>query len=216
MTSGALRVLALFDKPDPLEGPFFEETLYVTPSRETEAVQKAIVDTCRQAVRALGLHHGPVHAEMRVNDEGVFMLEIAARPIGGLCAQALRFKTPSHEEVLTLEDVVVLHAAGAMPVHLVPAGPASGVMMIPSPGAGVLESVTGIEQAARIPFITGVEITAKRGEHLVPLPEGASYPGFIFAEAPDSASVETALRRAHAELRFTILAALPALIPSRS
>jgi hypothetical protein len=206
MTNGELSVLALFDKPDPLEGPFFEETIYVTPSREPAAVQQTIVDTCTQAVRALGLTHGPVHAEMRVNDEGVFMLEIAARPIGGLCARALRFTT------LTLEDIIVLHAAGAMPQHLEPATPASGVMMIPTPAEGVLESVTGIDQAKRTEFITGLEITAKQGEHLIPLPEGASYPGFIFAEGPDPASVESALRRAHAHLRFNILASL---FPSR-
>jgi hypothetical protein len=198
----------LFDKPDPLEGPFFEETIYVTPSREPAAIREAIVETCHEAVRALGLKHGPIHAEMRVNDEGVFMLEIAARPIGGICARALRFGR------LTLEDVIVLHAAGTMPKRLDPAAPASGVMMIPSPGAGVLESVTGLEQAKRVEFITGIEITAKHGEHLIPLPEGASYPGFIFAEGPDALSVEAALRRAHAEIRFTILAALPALSPS--
>jgi hypothetical protein len=148
---------------------------------------------------------------MRVNGEGVFMLEIAARPIGGLCARALRFKTPGLP--LTLEDVIVLHAAGAMPSNLEPASPASGVMMIPSPGDGVLQSVDGVEQARCIELITGIEITAKRGEHLIPLPEGASYPGFIFAEGPNAATVEAALRRAHAELRFDLLAALPALTP---
>jgi biotin carboxylase len=205
MTNGELRVLALFDKPDPLEGPFFEETIYVTPSRETQAVQKAIFQTCAQAVRALGLTHGPIHAEMRVNEKGVFMLEIAGRPIGGLCARALRFTTQS------LEDLIVLHATGAMPAHLEPATPASGVMMIPTPADGVLESVAGVDEAKRTAFITGVEVTAKQGEHLIPLPEGASYPGFIFAEGPDPASVESALRRAHAKLRFTVLATLPAL-----
>jgi len=208
MSNGSLRVLALFDKPDPLEGPFFEETIYVTPSRQPAAVQIAIVETCEEAVRALGLTHGPIHAEMRVNEDGVFMLEIAARPIGGLCARALRFKT------LCLEEAIVLHATGALPTRLDAATPASGVMMIPSPGAGVLESVRGVEEARRVDFITGIEITAKPGEHLIPLPEGASYPGFIFAEGPDAASVEAALRRARDELRFTLLASLPALRPA--
>jgi formate-dependent phosphoribosylglycinamide formyltransferase (GAR transformylase) len=208
MTGGELRVLAIFDKPDPLEGPFFEETIYVTPSRESADTQRAIVDTCRRALKALGLAHGPIHAEMRVNSEGVFMLEIAARPIGGLCARVLRFR-PS----LTLEELVILHAADAMPERVTPASPASGVMMIPAPGAGVLRSVAGVEQAANEPRITGIEITAKQGERLVPLPEGASYPGFIFAEAPDPAQVETALRNAHALLHFELMTALPTLLP---
>jgi hypothetical protein len=206
MTDGDLQVLALFDKPDPLEGPFFEETIYVTPSRETAQTQRAIVETCRAATRALGLMHGPVHAEMRVNEQGVSMLEIAARPIGGLCARALRFM-PS----LALEDLVVLHAVGAMPSDPQPAAPASAVMMIPAPGAGILDAVEGEDRARRIPFVTGLEITAKRGEKIVPLPEGAGYPGFLFAEAPDPATAEAALRHAHAELRFRLLAALPTL-----
>ena len=132
MTRGELEVLAIFDKPDPLEGPFFAETIYVTPSRESAATQGAIVVAARDAVRALGLYHGPIHAEMRVNAAGVHILEIAARPIGGLCARALRF-----EGDLTLEELVILHAIGEMPDSLVAARPASGVMMIPVPGAGV-------------------------------------------------------------------------------
>ena len=204
MTRGELEVLAVFDKPDPLEGPFFEETIYVTPSRESPGIQTAIVDMARQAVRALELYHGPVHAEMRVNAEGVYMLEVAARPIGGLCARALRFAGG-----LTLEEVIILHAIGKMP----PAGltlspPALGVMMIPVPRAGVYESVTGIEEALRTPGIGDVVITAKTGQKLLPLPEGASYTGFIFAGGEDPASVESALRTAHSRLRFEIFASL--------
>jgi carbamoylphosphate synthase large subunit len=203
MTRGTLRTLALFDKPDPLEGPCFEETIYTTPSRESEAIQNAIGATCEQAIRALGLYQGPIHAEMRVNYEGVFMLEIAARPIGGLCARALRFRD------LTLEDLIVRHAINDMSDDLRPASPASGVMMIPTPGAGVLESVSGVEAAREVPWVTDVAITAKRGEKLIPLPEGASFAGFIFAEGPDPLTVENALRAAHARLAFGILGVLP-------
>ena len=202
MTRGELDVLAIFDKPDPLEGPFFEETIYVTPSRESREIQSAIVDTTRQAVRALELYHGPVHAEMRVNAQGVYMLEVAARPIGGLCARALRFAGG-----LTLEEVVILHAIGNMPPEgLTLSPPALGVMMIPVPRAGVYESVTGIEEALRTPGVDDVVITAKIGQKLVPLPEGASYTGFIFASGDDAASVESSLRTAHSRLQFEIFA----------
>ncbi len=203
MTRGELEVLAIFDKPDPLDGPFFEETIYVTPSSESREVEGAIVDAARQAVRALQLCHGPVHAEMRVNAEGVYMLEVAARPIGGLCARALRFTAGQ-----TLEEIVILHAIGKMPGVLTLSPPALGVMMIPIPRAGVFESVTGIEDALRTDGVDDVVITAKTGQKLVPLPEGASYPGFIFASGDHPAAVERSLRTAHSLLRFGILGAL--------
>jgi biotin carboxylase len=203
MTRGELKVLAIFDKPDPLEGPFFEETIYVTPSRESREIQSAIVDTARSAVRALGLDHGPVHAEMRVNERGVYMLEVAARPIGGLCARALHFAGG-----FTLEEVVILHALQNMPAALSLSPPALGVMMIPVPRAGVYESVTGIEEALRTDGVDDVVITAKTGQKLVPLPEGASYTGFIFASGDDAAAVETSLRTAHSRLQFDIFATL--------
>jgi biotin carboxylase len=206
MTRGEFEALAIFDKPDPLEGPFFEETIYVTPSRVSREVQAAIVDATRRAVRALELYHGPIHAEMRVNERGVFMLEVAARPIGGLCARALRFSGG-----LTLEEVVILHATGKVPHDLTLSPPASGVMMIPVPRAGVLESVAGIEEALLTPGIDDVVITAKTGQKLLPLPEGASYTGFIFAGGDEPAFVEGALRTAHSKLRFEILASLPVM-----
>lgn len=201
VTAGRLRTLAIFDKPDPLEGPFFEETIYVTPSRESESVRQAITAAAQQAVTALGLTDGPVHAEMRVNDRGVWMLEAAARPIGGLCARALRFNGG-----VTLEEVILRHALGEALPALTLDGPASGVMMIPVPGHGILESVTGHEGDE------DVVITAKLGEHLVPLPEGKSYPGFIFARGATPADVERNLREKHARLRFQLLSALPILV----
>jgi biotin carboxylase len=203
MTRGELNVLAIFDKPDPLEGPFFEETIYVTPSRESREIQDAIVETTGRAVRALGLEHGPVHAEMRVNAHGVYMLEVAARPIGGLCARALRFASG-----LTLEEVVILHAVGNMPSQLNLYSPALGVMMIPVPRAGVYASVTGVEEALRTDGVDDIAITAKIGQKLVPLPEGASYTGFIFASGDEAAAVEASLRTAHSRLHFDILATL--------
>lgn len=203
MTRGELEVLAIFDKPDPLQGPFFEETIYVTPSRESDEIQYAIVETTRKAVRALGLCHGPVHAEMRVNAAGVWMLEIAARPIGGLCARALRFNGG-----LTLEELVVLHAIGKMPANLALASPALGVMMIPVPRAGIFESVSGVDEALRTPGVDDVVITAKPGQKLLPLPEGAGYTGFIFASGREPASVERSLRTAHSRLCLEIFDSL--------
>jgi biotin carboxylase len=206
LSHGRFETIALFDKPDPLTGPFFEETLYVTPSRSPLSVQAAIVETARRATAALGLTHGPVHAEMRVNQSGVWMLEVAARPIGGLCAQALRF-----ESGLSLEEVVLQHAAGDPIRTLRLSPPARGVMMIPIPEAGVYSGLEGLDAALGTPCVENVVITAKEGQALIPLPEGASYLGFIFAAGDTPEQVERALRNAHARLRFTILEALPVI-----
>ncbi len=204
MTRGELRVLAIFDKPDPLEGPFFEETIYVTPSREPAGVQAAIVEAVRQAARALGLWHGPVHAEARVNEQGVWMLEVAARPIGGLCARVLRFLSEDGAAEITLEDLLVRHAVSRMPDPLMPARAASGVMMIPIPQPGIYRGVAGLEAARETAGIEDAIIAAVAGQRLEPPPEGGSYLGFLFAGGPDAAFVEAALRGAHGKLDFDI------------
>ena len=199
LTGGQLRVLAIFDKPDPLDGPYFEETIYVTPSREPDETQRDIVRTTESALKALGLTHGPVHAEMRVNSRGVWMLEVAARPIGGLCARVL----PG------LEVLILRHAAGQDVSDIAMPGDAAGVMMIPIPREGIYVSTEGLEQAKSTTGIEDVIITAKEGQKLVPLPEGTSYLGFIFARAHSPVEVERALRTSHEQLRFEIAAALP-------
>ena len=208
LTHGRLQIHAIFDKPDDLNGPFFEESIYVTPSRECEATQRLIVAATERAVFALGLDHGPVHAEMRVNAEGVWMLEVAARPIGGLCAKSLRFAGG-----VTLEELILGHATGEDVSHLVREMRASGVMMIPIPKNGVYHGVSGVEEAAATPCITEVAITATEGQRMLKLPEGASYLGFIFGAGETAAQVESALREAHARLRFEIATDLPVFGP---
>jgi len=204
MHQGALQVLAVFDKPDPLDGPFFEETVYVTPSAAPDGTRAAIVDAVTRAAAAIGLEHGPIHAECRVNAEGVFVLEVAARPIGGLCARSLRFRrTASPEPLAPLEEVLLRHALGEAPAWR-REEVASGVMMIPIPRRGLFRGVDGVEAARRVPHIADIQITAKPDQRLLPLPEGASYLGFIFARASRAADVDAALRAAHAGLHFTI------------
>lgn len=200
LDQGKLTVLALFDKPDPLDGPFFEETIYVTPSRLPAAVQAAIADCAGRAAHALGLRMGPVHAELRVNDQGPWMLEVAGRSIGGLCGQTLRFDADQ-----SLEELILRQACGLPIPSTQRAGRASGVMMIPIPQAGILAGVDGVDAARAVPGIEEVTITARLHYPLGPLPEGDSYLGFIFARAERPGEVETALRAAHACLRFTVL-----------
>jgi biotin carboxylase len=206
VTHGDLRVLALFDKPDPLDGPFFEETIYVTPSRLEAAVQEAIAEATRKAVAALGLREGPIHAELRVNERGPWLLEVAGRSIGGLCSSILRFGTD-----VCLEELILRHAVGLELPSLEREQRAAGVMMIPIPRAGILRNYGGLEEAQAVSGVEGVEITAKRHYPLVPLPEGASYLGFIFARGDTPAAVEEALRAAHRRLSFDIRPELPVL-----
>lgn len=199
LDSGQLTVLALFDKPDPLDGPFFEETIYVTPSRLPAVTQNAIAETVAQAARALGLHQGPVHAELRVNERGPWMLEVAGRSIGGLCSQVLRFGVDE-----SLEELILRQACGLPLPSTQREQQAAGVMMIPIPMAGILQRVEGIEAAQATPLVEGVEITARVNYPITPLPEGESYLGFIFAKGATPAAVEAALRLAHSRLTFHI------------
>ena len=205
MNHGALDVLAVFDKPDPLDGPFFEETIYLTPSNTPATTQKAIVNAVTTAAAALGLSHGPIHAECRVNASGVYILEVAARPIGGLCARALRFK-PRHAagQTISFEELLLRHALGEASTEWTREPRASGVMMIPIPHRGIFKGVSGLDAAKEVPAVEDVRITAKPDQVLIPLPEGSSYLGFIFARAERAADVDAALRAAHQCLTFTV------------
>jgi biotin carboxylase len=204
LTDGRLQVLAIFDKPDPLEGPYFEETIYVTPSRAGRVVENALVVAVQRAVTALGLTRGPVHAELRWNGKAAWILEVAARPIGGLCARALRLGNG-----MPLEELILRHALGENVANVKRADGASGVMMIPIPKGGIYQSVAGVEEARAVEGIEDVIITAKEGQEILPLPEGATYLGFIFARGDSAAEVEEALREAHGRLRFAIATTLP-------
>lgn len=199
LSAGALQVLALFDKPDPLEGPFFEETIYVTPSRLPAQTQCAIATRTAEAAAALGLREGPIHAELRVNDDGVWLIEMAGRSIGGLCSTVLEFGAG-----LSLEELILRHAVGLPLPSTERISDAAGVMMIPIPKGGILRDVRGVAEAAAVPGVTGVEITAPLNQPLTPLPEGASYLGFIFARAASPELAEAALRAAHERLTFRI------------
>ncbi len=199
LTHGQLEILTIFDKPDPLDGPYFEETYYITPSRLDAPTQQTLLETISAACAAYGLREGPIHAECRINEQGVWILEVAARTIGGLCGRLLRFGTGS-----SLEELVLLHALGERPALNKEAGGA-GVLMIPIPQAGILRRVEGISAAEKVPYIEEVVIDVREGYELVPLPEGASYLGFIFARAPSAAQAEAALRAAHACLQVVVM-----------
>src|SRR3989454_2098140 len=205
VTQGALQGLAIFDKPDPLDGPFFEEPTYVTPSRRARTAQQEIAACAQAAVAALGLREGPIHAEVRHNDRGAWLIELAARPIGGRCSGALRFESrdaAGEMREASLEEIVIRHALGMELPTLQREQQAAGVMMIPVPGAGVLRHVRGVEEAQVVPLVEEVVITMHPGQTLVPWPEGSRYPGFIFARGGTSEAVEAALRAAHARLEF--------------
>ncbi|HMD98876.1 MAG TPA: ATP-grasp domain-containing protein [Terriglobia bacterium] len=214
---GRLQVLAIFDKPDPLEGPFFEETIYVTPSRLELEAQAAIIKALSRAVTALGLYHGPLHAELRLNARGAWMMEVAARSIGGLCSRALRFDSPRLgpdlgprvERVASLEEVLIHLALGADVRDVRRERAAAGVMMIPIPGPGIYEDVEGMEEAVGRPGVEDIIMTARPAQRLVTLPEGSSYLGFIFARGESPQLVEESLRGAHQKLHFVMATALP-------
>jgi biotin carboxylase len=206
LRDGKLQVLALFDKPDTLNGPFFEETIYVTPSRLAPRIQCQVADCTQKAAGALGLSEGPIHAELRINDLGLWILEVAARSVGGLCSRTLRFGVG-----MSLEEIIIRYCLKIETWPPVREQSAAGVMMIPIPRAGYLHAVSGEQEARQVPGIAEVTITAKIGHKLIPLPEGSSYLGFIFARGQSPEQVESALRLAHQELQFEISPTLPVL-----
>ena len=201
LRGGTLEPLAVFDKPDPLEGPYFEETIYVTPSRLPPETLGAIVRMTTDAAAALELVEGPIHAELRTDGGRAWVLELAARSIGGLCSRALRFGVG-----VTLEEVILRHALGLPIDDLRRESAASGVMMMPIPRAGILEEVRGQDRARAVPGIAGLELTIGPGRHVKPLPEGDRYLGFLFARADGPEGVEQALRTAHGHLEIVISA----------
>lgn len=200
LDGGALRVLALFDKPDPLEGPYFEESIYVTPSRLASRVREEIFGCAAESIRALGLSEGPVHAEFRVNEHGPWLLEVAPRPIGGLCSRVLRFGP----ERMFLEELLIRKALGLPGADFQRESDAAGVMMIPVPRSGVLQNLEGLPEALSVPGICEIQITARLRDFIAAWPEGSSYLGFIFARGETPDFVERALREAHGRLQFTI------------
>ena len=204
LTRGRLRVLALFDKPDPLEGPFFEESIYVTPSRLSKEMRHVVVEAVRRAAAAVRLSEGPVHAELRVHDGEARMIEIAGRSIGGLCSRVLEFGLG-----VSLEEIILRHALGQDVDGIESESKAAGVMMLPVPEGGLFQGYSGVAEAKKIPGVEDVVITAKKGDILTPLPDGASYPGFIFARGEEPGKVEQSLRTAHSLLRMRVQEVLP-------
>jgi hypothetical protein len=209
LTEGQLRVLAIFDKPDSLEGPYFEETIYVTPSRLSSGEQTAIEKSFGDAVRALGLSHGPVHGEFRLNEDGVWPIEVAARPIGGLCARALRFQGAGKEEFFGLEELLLRHALRLAGHDAAREEVASGVLMIPVPASGILEKSDGADEARGVTGVTELEITARLHDYIAAWPEGSSYLGFLFARGETAEEAEASLREGHSRLKIGIAPRLP-------
>ncbi|PYU28641.1 MAG: hypothetical protein DMG31_19655 [Acidobacteria bacterium] len=209
LEAGHLRVLALFDKPDPLDGPYFEESIYLTPSRLASGTQEQIFRCAAESVQALGLSEGPLHAEFRLNDQGPWILEVAPRPIGGLCSRVLRFGP----QRIFLEELLIRKALGMPDADVQREPDAAGVMMIPVPRSGVLENIEGLQRALTIPGICEIQITARLHDFIAAWPEGSSYLGFIFARGGTPDFVEAALREAHGALRFTIAPRLPVAHP---
>ncbi len=210
LTGGHLQTLAIFDKPDPLDGPFFEETIYVTPSREPAAIQAGVAEHVARAAQALALYQGPIHAECRITQAGkIYVLEVAARPIGGLCSRVLSFVRGADGSRESLESVLIRHALGQSIDHYTREPQAAAVMMIPIPRRGVYKGVSGEDRAHGIPGITEIRVTAKTDQLLEPLPEAGSYLGFIFARAPRASDAEMAVRKAFGHLRFEIARELP-------
>ncbi len=194
--AGEFHLLMIFDKPEPLIGPFFEETYYLTPSQLESAQIQELINEVSRCCHAYNLTHGPVHAEARITQTGVVLLELAARTIGGQCGQLIEFSTCQK-----LEELVILGMCGIKP-ELPSSVESAGVLMIPVAKSGLLKRVEGMTDALQVEFIRDIEIHIQAGYELIPLPEGSSYLGFIFAQAPSYQQTYDALKKAYDKLNF--------------
>jgi biotin carboxylase len=199
LVDGALRVFAVYDKPEPLDGPFFEETVYTVPSELDEGRLSQVSATVQDATRALGLTNGSVHAELRLGGARPYVIDLASRSIGGRCSKVLHFRSGR-----SLEEIVLLAALGDDLGELELESGARGVMMMPIPRAGTVRSVAGQREVLSRPGIDGVELSVPLGGPVVPLPEGDRYLGFIFAHGQDTRAVTAELRAAYQDLRIVI------------
>jgi hypothetical protein len=203
LSGGNWQTIIIFGKPNPLEGPFFEETIYIAPPDLEIGVKRNMIEVVRRACAVYGLEHGPIHAECRVNEAGVWLIELTPRTIGGKCSRLFELGTS-----VALEDIVILNSLGRQ-VSISPPTEFIGVMMIPVPGPGIVRRIEGINAASSVEHIEAIEIDVKPGQQLVPWPEGSSYPGFIFARGSRSQLVLNALNKAHKTLRFVLAPQLP-------
>ncbi|MGH8872596.1 MAG: ATP-grasp domain-containing protein [Acidimicrobiia bacterium] len=189
---GELTPLALFDKPDAVDGPYFPETILVTPTRLDERAQTECRRVASAALAAIGITHGPVHIEMMVEGDTVRVIEVAARSIGGLCSRSLNFGLLG----TTLETLILRNAIGMEKPELRREHTASGVLMIPIPRPGHFVAIEGLDRVRELEHISAIDITTPPGSLLLPPPEGDRYLGFIFARAGEREPVEAALRQA--------------------
>lgn len=196
MIEGTFHLLTIFDKPEPMAGPYFEETYYLTPSRLENKCKQTLINEMASCCKAYGLKHGPVHAEARITTSGPVLLELAARTIGGQCGQLIEFSLQQK-----LEQLVILGMSGRLP-EITDKADAAGVLMIPITNSGLLKRVEGLTDAMQVNYIKDIEIHIREGYELVPLPEGSSYLGFIFAQAPNYEETFHALKSAYQKLRF--------------
>lgn len=196
MVNGEFHLLTIFDKPEPLIGPFFEETCYLTPTRLERTQKQRLLDEVARCCDAYGLAQGPVHAEARITATGPVLVELAARTIGGQCGQLIEFSLGQK-----LEELVIMGMCG-LPFPITEEADCAGVLMIPIRDSGILKRVEGLTEAMRTEYVRDIEIHINPGYELIPLPDGASYLGFIFAQAPDYDQTWQSLKKAHACLRF--------------
>jgi biotin carboxylase len=197
---GELTTLALFDKPDAVDGPFFPETILVTPSLIDEKAQAECRRVAAAALAAIGISHGPVHIEMKVDGGLVRVIEVAARSIGGLCSRSLNFGLLG----TTLETLIIRNAIGMEKPELRREPTASGVLMIPIPSAGTFTGIDGLDRVRELEHVSALDITATPGSQVQPPPEGDRYLGFVFAKGPDRDEVEATLRQARDLLRVLV------------
>ncbi len=183
-----LKKIVIFDKPVEYKHPYFEESIYITPSELSSEAEKRVVSIVDKACKKIGLEDGPVHVEFKINENQIFIIEINPRMIGGLCSRCLSFGLFK----VSLEEIILHAFMNNELKNIELLNNYVGVLMIPTPKSGKFISINK-EELENIPNISNVEITVPEGSDLLEPPYGDKYLGFAFSQGIDKKTVNESL-----------------------
>ena len=183
-----LKKIVIFDKPVEYKHPYFEESIYITPSELSSEAEKRVVSIVDKACKKIGLEDGPVHVEFKINENQIFIIEINPRMIGGLCSRCLSFGLFK----VSLEEIILHAFMNNELKNIELLNNYVGVLMIPTPKSGKFISINK-EELEKIPNISNVEITVPEGSDLLEPPYGDKYLGFAFSQGIDKKTVNESL-----------------------
>jgi hypothetical protein len=186
-----LSKFVVFEKPLAFVEPYFEESIYITPSNLSNEIIESVHKRLQKACQKLGLTNGPIHAEFKISNNEVFLIEINPRMIGGLCSRCLSFGLFKQ----SLEELILLSFSTGKFKKVELLSNYVGVLMLPVPKSGKFISINHNE-IMKIENVSSVDITVSKNTLLQMPPNGERYLGFVFSQGENKSVVMRALESA--------------------